>query len=292
MTDTLIRYSYADFNKFKQINNVMPKELYDHCINNNNVNITIRDEFSQEITLIIDAMMQGMNPNNITIKNLIREYLNKLTKNNYAAVISQLEQIEYTDDIMTTLATELIIRSMNDYVSAKGFESENESTFTDLNTDIIVTFCKKTAESETKFGNIIRELCKNYFDDFVNPTKSLDKNNLYRVDNFKGYMNFLGLLFRKKIVGPKVIQLCLITLSNLMLNEIKTLDEVHNIFMAYERLINQILMELTTDSKSFVEQIRNIHLKLIEDNNKNRFKRFGLVTHEKILEKINNALPN
>jgi hypothetical protein len=294
MTDTLIRYSYNDFDKFKELNNVMPKELYDHCINNNNINITIRDEFSQEIITIIDAMMKGVNPNNIMTKNTIREYLNKLTKNNYTSVLSQLEQIQYSDDIMTTLATELIIRSMNDYVSAKGFETENENTFTDINTDIIVVFAKKTADDEKKFGNIIRELCKTYFDDFINPSKSLDKNNLYRVDNFKGYMNFIGLLFRKKLISQKIVNLCLISLRDLFLNDIKTQEEAHNIFMAYERLVNQILTHYqsgaTEEVKQFIEEIKKIHLQLTENNNKNRFKRFGLVTHEKILEKINKIL--
>lgn len=281
MTDTLIRYNFEEFSKFKEINDVMPQELQKHCIINNNCNIKIRDEFKEELIVVIDAMMKGMNPNNIMVKNTIREHLNKLTKENYSIILEQLETIQYTTDILTTLATELIIRSMNDYVSAKGFENNNEITFTDIYTDIIVIFTNKN----DKFGNIIRNLSKNYFDDFIDPTNSLDKNNLYRVDNFKGFMNLIGLLYRKKIMGGKVINYCLNSLQALILNEKKTIEEVQNIFMAYERLLNQIL--LSPDIKQYIEQIKLIHNKLIENENKNRFKKFALVTHDKILEKIN-----
>lgn len=288
MTDTLLRYYYDDFNKFKNVNDMMPEELQKHCINNNNINVKIRDEFSHEIIEIIDAMMKGVNPNNIIIKNTIREYLNKLTKDNYKVIIEQLEQIQYNDDIMTTLATELIVRSMNDYISAKGFESDNETTFSDINTDIIVIFSKKTTDNEKVFGNIIRDLCKNYFDDFINPNKSLDNNNLYRVDNFKGFMNMIGLLYNKKIIGQKVILYCLTSLCELMLNGTKTIDEVHNIFLAYERLVNQLL-KLEQD-KDFLKKIKIFHTKLIENNNKTKFKKFSLVAHEKLLEKIDKQL--
>lgn len=279
MTDTLIRYNFNDFYKYKEINNLMPPELQKHCLNNNNINIKIRDEFLEEMTLIIDAMMKGMNPNNMMIKNTIREYLNKLSKSNYDTILMQLEEINYTDDLLVTLGAELIIRSMNDYVSAKGFESDNEVTFTDIYTDLVVNFSKKN----NKFGDIIRNLSKEHFDDFTNPSKSLDKNNLYRVDNFKGFMNFTGLLYRKKIIGQKTINYCLMGLLNLMMNQVKTTEEIQNIFMAYERLLNQMLLH--NDIKQIIEQVKIIHNKIIE--NKIKLSKFGLVTHEKIMEKIN-----
>ena len=287
MANTVIRYNFDEFTKYKPINNIIIPELQKHCINNNNSNIQLRDEFTNELKIIVDALMKGVNLNNILLKNLIKEYLNKLTKTNYSTIIEQLNQINYNEDILITLATELIVRSMNDYVSSKGFEIENEHTFTDINTDIIVYFINKTNESDIKFKNILLKLCKYYFDDFMDPIKSLDKNNVYRVDNYKGFMNLLGLLFRKNVITQEIVVEYLTSINNLILNGTKTLEEVQNIFMGYERIINQLLFVDKNNKELFIK-IKEIHLNIIAD--KTRFKKFGLVTHAKLLDKINSLL--
>lgn len=293
MTDTLVRYDYNDFKKYQNINNIMPDELKEHCLHNNNNTISIRTEFESDIIEIINSIMKGVNPNNILTKNIIREYLNKLTKANIQDYLDKFDSINYTDDIMSTLINELIIRSMNDSISVKGFESDNEITLSEIYAEIIHYHCKKYNADPNNFGNLTRKICQAYFDDFINPSKPLDKNNNYRVDNFKGFMNFIGILFKKNIISSKIILICINSLYNLIISKNKTLDETHNIFMAYERIINQIIIgynKKIIKDFSVLTNIKEIHDKMIANNNKNNFKKYGLITHEQITETINKLL--
>jgi hypothetical protein len=140
-----------------------------------------------------------------------------------------------------------------------------------------------------KFSSVFLELCKRHFDDFCDPLKPLDHNNLYRVDNFKGFTNFLGLLYSKGLINSGVVSTCLQRLVTLIYNTTWGQTESENVYEGYRRIINNLLKSLESKSKEefkendmkFLLQIQTIHAE-IQTKNKSasKLRRFTMMYHE------------
>ena len=292
METTLIRYDLEEFIKYKDDNNILEESLQTHCLNNNVINLSIRHDFVIEMQDIISNIMKGINPNEMAFKNTLRELLNKINKNNYTELIDQLKNMEYdTKNNFRILSIELVVRSMNDIISAKGFAKEGERTISDINADIVDDFVDlliKVDGKELYFKNVFKNVCQEYFLDFVNPDKALDENNQHRVDNYKGFMNFLGVLYIRGIMTEKIIEQCLKSCSELVRNQKKTIDETTNVFTGYERLLTKVLDHLEKNPNAeLLEKIREYHSAILMRPN---LKKFTQITHKKLQDRIGDPI--
>jgi hypothetical protein len=125
---------------------------------------------------------------------------------------------------------------------------------------------------------------------------------LYRVDNFKGFTNFLGLLYSKGLVNSFVINDCITRLVNLIYNTTWGQTESENVYEGYRRILNNTLkaIEKKTEYKDtdlkFVNQLMKIHHEITEKNkSSSKLRRFTMMYHgesEKRLQKLITVVEN
>jgi hypothetical protein len=138
--------------------------------------------------------------------------------------------------------------------------------------------------------------CQRYFSDFIDPTKILDSNNQYRVDNFKGFMNFLGLLFCAHILSHKIVNLCLSKLRDLMTTKYWSewgQSECENVYDGYKKLVHYVVVnynktsELKDSDKEFIKSVLSIHNNVKEINEKtNKLRKFTMMAHKDLENKL------
>jgi hypothetical protein len=268
--DTLVRYDFDEFMSYRTQTLEIPNNLKEYCINNNNL-INIRSIFLTDLRNINTAVIDGCNPNEIIIKNVVREKLNKIDIKNYSKITDELETIEFvTKNMFKILANELIIRSISDNMAIKGI---SESL---IYTHIIKRFIEKT----DVFFIIIKELLMEYFDNFISSECTLDKNNQYLVDNYKGFMHFIGILYNKQIINEQFILNCINKTIDLIMNK-ESAEEIHNCLISFERLLTQLLLD-----KNLNESIMNA-LKNIRSIDINKLPRTTIIIYTNLLNKLN-----
>lgn len=290
-----ITHDMKQIMSFQSVNNVMPTSLSQYCPEYGG-DLVLRDMLLREVDSVVKSILNGKNPNDIIFKNILIEHLNKVSSKTYESCIESLHKLNYNNkEHFETLAFELIMRAMTDTVVVKGIDlPDGQQTQSDIYADIAAEFSSfmiKLENKDIKFITILLDLCEKYFKDFTNVTKPLDQNNQYRVDHFKGFMNFLGLLFNRGIISHQIILSCLNELKKLMFLDIWGSVETENIFDGYIRLISQILaisekknMKRTTVDIEYIKKVKLLHndikKKNLEYNNKLR--KFAMMSHTNI----------
>jgi hypothetical protein len=150
-----------------------------------------------------------------------------------------------------------------------------------------------------KFSSVFLEMCKRNFDDFCDAQKPLDHNNLYRVDNFKGFTNFLGLLYAKGLINSFAINDCLTRLVKLIYDTTWGQAESENVYEGFRRIMNNIIKhfesknpkDLKETDKKFLQQLHKIHVD-IQTRNKSssKLRRFTMMYHDENEKKIQKLL--
>ena len=299
-----ISYNLDEFLKYKDLNMMLPPNLKSYC-NEIGGNIYFRDTLLKESSNIIESFLNGRNPNDIIFKNSIIENLNKVNQRNYIQILENLKLLEYSKgEHFVTLATDIIMRAMTDVIGVKGIELPNgQASLTDIYINIIVDFfpLQLTENSkEIKFSSVLLDLCRKFFDDFSDPLKLLDENNSYRVDNFKGFTNFLGLLFARGLVNAKVIYMCAGKLRDLMFNPTWTQTESTNAYDGYRKILYHIIVNYEhqktaapfseTDTK-FLTVLSELNQNIKLQNKKlNRLGRFTMGSHEELDKRLSKLL--
>ena len=298
MTDVgskiLTSFSLKDIFKYKEMNNVMPPNLAPFCSEYGG-DLILREMLIKNTDTIINTFMSGKNPNDIVFKNTLVEHLNKVTTKTYGTCLEMIKKLNYVSkEHFETLAFEIIMRAMTDTIVVKGFElAEGQCTQSELYADIAHEFISlmiKTPSGDVKFVGVLMEMCEKYFDDFTDHSKPLDQNNQYRVDNFKGFMNFIGLLFNRGIISHGIIIKCLGVLKDLIFVESWGAYESENAFDGYIKLVTQILAitEKKTSKRThidveYISQVKIIHSDLKTKNDlKQRLRKFSMLTHRDI----------
>jgi hypothetical protein len=289
-----ISYKLDDFMKYQDINNVLPTNLVSFCSEYGG-DVVLREGLLKQTESIINNYLSGKNPNDIVFKNTTVEYLNKVSFKTYASCLETLKKLNYTHkDHFDTLASELVMRAMTDTIVVKGLElPEGQHTLSELYADIAAEFSSflvRTAKGDIKFVSVLMDMCQRYFVDFTDNTKPLDQNNQYRVDNFKGFMNFLGLLFNRGIISHEIIYTCLAKLKDLIFIESWGQNESENVFDGYTKLMNQILaigekksVRRTHVDVDYVNKVRLLHTEIRQKNDlKPKLRKFTMLSHRDI----------
>jgi hypothetical protein len=299
-----ISYSIDDFMKYKDCNMMLPLNLKPLC-NNIGGTFILRDIILKEVGIVIDTFTDGKNPNDIIFKNCVIENLNKINPRNYKTILDALKNLSFSKyEHFATFSHDILLRAMTDSISVKGVEMpEGQLSLSELYADIIVEFSQLMIkevsggdkEVEIKFINIFMDQCQKYFTDFVDPTKVLDTNNQYRVDNFKGFMNFLGILFEKHVVSHKIIMSCITKLKDLMHNPqwngwVPIICE--NVYEGYRRILNHVYSfynkrDLSESDKAFIKSVLEAHNSIKVQNDKvNKLRKFTMMAHKDLETKL------
>ena len=289
-SSTLIRYSLNDFIALKPQHTDIPDSLSKYINKKGQNTVNLRDTYTSDMSDLINAIMSNINPEDIHIKNNIREYLNKINKNNSTQYIQLLKSLNFsTINNLNTLIIELITRAINDMLSVKGMI--DDTTITDTIVEVILAFYDVALtidDKQYKFTVLFKIMCKKYLDDSLKPSNALDANNQYRVDNFKGFMNLIGVLYTRQILNNNHIIECCDDLINSLKSKFSidaTSVQCQNMYVGYQRLINQLLklFETQQPDKKFIEKILQLNSCII---NSGTFKPFIIVTNNEIKEKL------
>lgn len=251
--NVLIRYNIDQIFACRDANSVMPKELEEYCAHTEKSQMSILSDLVKPMDVVTKSHSHGINPNDITLKNIIRENLNKLNNKNYDTVLNDIMALNYTSEThFTLLATELITKSMNDAMASKGFEASKtgHKTPSELYVDVARKFSDYLTNvdddngkdvKQIRFKNIMSKLCQKYFNSLTNIQESMDKNNPHRVSNYKGFMNMIGLMYSNGLFPKGIIFACFNKIVNLILKSNLPQETCDNYYSGYERLMNRIL---------------------------------------------------
>ncbi len=289
--------SYKDKNMFLPIN------LKPLC-NDLGGTLILRDIILKEVGSVIDTFTSGKNPNDIVFKNCIIEYLNKLNQKNYTTIIEQLKKLSFSKyEHFATFSLDILQRAMSDTVAVKGVDvPDGQKSMLELYGDVVVEFSQLLINDngkEIKFITIFMDLCQKYFSDFTDLIKPLDSNNQYRVDNYKGYMNFLGVLFEKHIISHKIIHICFNKIKDIMNTpqwEKLGQNECENTYEGYRRILYKVYQshskkQLNDSDKSFLKALLEIHNSIKVQNEKvNKLRKFTMMAHKDLETKLTKFL--
>ena len=291
-----ISYTVEDFMKYKEANTMLPCNIKTFC-NEMGGNLLFRDGMVKVTGDIISSFMTGKNPNDIIFKNNIIEGLNKITQKNYTTTLENLKKLTYNKtEHFITLSQELLLRAMTDPIAVKGIElPQGQLTMSDIYVLIVVDFFQlliKENNKDIKFSGVFLNICKHYFDDFSDTVKLLDSNNAYRVDNYKGFTNFLGLLYSKNLLSYKVIVTCLDKIINMIFHANWGQSEAENAYDGYKNVVKHCVDALERDhssdnSKAFIKDLTNMHQLIKTNNSKNsKLRRFTMMYHDELEKRI------
>lgn len=298
-----ISYNLDKFMKYKECNTMLPQNLKPLC-NEYGGTLILRDIIMKEVNNVIDTFTSGKNPNDIIFKNYIIENLNKINQKNFSSILDGLKNLSYNKyEHFATLSADILLRAMTDVTAIKGVEMPSgQKSLSELYADIVCEFSQfmiKENNKEIKFINVFMDYCQRYFTDFIDPSKILDSNNQYRVDNFKGFMNFLGILFCTHILSQKIVHLCLTKLCELM-NTTQWNSwgqtECENVYDGYRRLVHFVFVNYSKNSINqtdidFIKGVILIHNKVKEINEKtNKLRKFTMMAHKDLDSKLNKLI--
>ena len=293
----LVRHDMKKLMEYKQINDVLPFELERYCFVNNSQPLDIRSEFQQDLINITTSVLNGIDPNDILLKTNIRDLLNKISSNNYSEYIDKLKNIKYENQHhFTMLVQEIIDRSMNDPVAFSGFTPTKSDTYiSDINANIAKEFCQLSIKSpdsgeDIAFKKILTSMCQKQFVEFIDVNKKLDLNNKHRVDNFKGFMNLLGLLANRGILSSKIIVICLHEIKSLIYKSDWGCQESENLFTGYNRLMSQLMhnFEMTKcKNTDLLEAVIKVTETIaIENESNKKLRMMPMISYQSMMEKL------
>lgn len=247
MDDILACY---DDNKYR---NPILKPYY---LDDRDRNAQINANLLMEMKMIIKSRTDNIDPNDSSLITYIREYLNKVCASNIDEIINKLKLLNYsTQKHFEVLAKELIIKAMNDAMAYRGLESK-ELTTSQICVKIagfFYQFC--LTEENVKFGSILGQECSQHFRVLTHVTKEnnglftafMNKNNQQRINNYKAFVNLIGLLYVSNLFPAKIILTCLTTIKKLILQSNLSQEECDNYFGGYDKLMIHIVSKFNSE---------------------------------------------
>jgi hypothetical protein len=325
--ENIISYSLEEFMSYRDVNGILPQYLEKYCgtvsFARPSVNV-----YSVQLNEIITAITQGQDPNDINIKNLIKYHIGLLDYKNYTAQLERLKQLQITSKSNCVfLASELMKCIVKCQLSVKGFvfKNDNEKSVPEVCADI----CKEYSIYSSKqneslnFTTELLRLSRENFERYTNDDISMDENNNFTSDNYKGFMTFMGLMYSRHIIGLEIVISCLTKIKDTLFqldkngNYKRTQYECGNYYKGYDFLlshvnnhlqntINQIIEKYTLtaneDTKKCIdkmcEQLNKLillHNEIIELNQKQpsgkcQLKGYNVVSHNKSGDILNMLL--
>lgn len=308
--EMFIKYKISEIFDCNEQNMVLIKELDKYCVNNDKVDYDFLNKLRNVMEEITDSYSNGINPNDVILRNKIRNNLNKINSTNYDDILDSLMSLNYSNDNhFELLAKELVIKSMNDVTACKGVDNKKNAL---TPSEIYMKVAQKFSgyfitqnDQKIKFISVLIDVCKAYYKEFMNCELSMDKNNIHRVNNYKGFMNMIGLTYFYNIFPPKIAFSCLKNVVNIIVNskiqKNVSQEECDNYYSGYERLIDRYLKkyENATDltpallkefkaSSVIVKGLNDKITSSIKKHDKPPIRKFSIMVHNNNIERLNN----
>lgn len=251
--EVLIKYNIDEIFACRNVNCLMSKELEPYCSNKYKSHMNMLVELLKPMDDITKSHSRGINPNDVTLKNMIRDSLNKINHLNYDSILNDLKSFSYTcENHFALLASELIIKSMNDVMACKGIEPNKNGQKTPSETYVSVAcefsnYMIKQIDKPIAFQNVLSKECQKYFVNLMDKKERMDQHNPHRVSNYKGFMNMMGLMYSYGIFPKDIILMCLDKTLKMILESDLPQDDSDNYYSGYERLMNRVLCHFERD---------------------------------------------
>jgi hypothetical protein len=242
-----IKYTIEQLFACKDANCLMPQELESYCNDRRKNHMPILNDLIKPMDDITKSHSHGVNPNDVTLMNMIRDNLNKVNHSNYDIILRELKSLNYTcENHFVMLASELIIKSMNDVLACKGMDNakREQKTTSEIYMSIACEFSNyqiKQGESSVKFKYILVKECQRHFEALTDKRERMDQNNPHRVSNYRGFMNMIGLMYSYGLFNKDVVKTCFSKIIRLIKEGGLPHDDCDNYYSGYERLMNRIL---------------------------------------------------
>jgi hypothetical protein len=253
-TETL-RYQLPEFLKYKDLNKTMPQDIVPYCYNNRSFQEPNLSPYTDTVKSIVLAITNGDNTNDTVFKNNVKFYINTINKKNYNDFLSKLSNLDYsTRENVHFLAHELIVCAMRCPIAIKGNKSQyseqeadkGRSTISkplsEICSDMIKHFSTtltKESNNNISFQEELLKLCRQFFMDFVNISKSMDEHNENTADNYKGFMTLLGNIFMNGLLPTKHIIDCIDSIKRTIFNsriQLKTEQMTPQLIKQHEKM--------------------------------------------------------
>jgi hypothetical protein len=289
----------------KDDNAVINKSYERFCVDKkHHTNSILLNQLIGPMSEIVNSHLKGINPNDITLMNVIRDNMNKINSTNFDSILESLKTLYYTsEDNFKFLANELISRSMNDNMATRGLIPEDGTlTPSEIYMKVALEFkdlgiIDENTQQQYDFLIIFVRLCNEYFNEFTNLELDLDMNNHYRVNNFKGFMNMVGILYSYGIFPSKMIVKLLNQLFEIITGDNELSQEQRdNYYTGFARIIERVLLKFERSSSTdklidefddFNKYLKDKNDELIQINNENNIiKRFSLITQKKNMKRF------
>lgn len=306
-----IKYNIDEIFACRDENCLMPRELEEYCNNRYKSQMIILAELVKPMDDVTKSHSHGVNPNDISLKNTIRDNLNKVSHSNYKIILEELKSLNYTcENHFAMLASELIVKSMNDVLACRGVEAskKDQKTGSEIYTSIAAEFTNysiKEGNNTIRFKAVLVKECKSYFDKLTDKKERMDQNNPHRVSNYKGFMNMIGLMYANGLFPKDIVQVCSDKIINLIVKSGLPQDDCDNYYAGYERLMNRVLCHfegtpiqphMIQEFKSIKDMIQDLNLrisKVCEDDKKTKtassqvkpLRTFSIMTHQQNIKR-------
>lgn len=295
--DIHVRYTIEEFIKYQAANNVLPQGLVEYCLNNNSSKIMIRQDILGDMELINKSVMNDTDPDDILVKTSVMSIMNRISAGNFSELLTKLKKIKYTNiKHLQTLGKELVERVMNDPAMNSNFEPSKTDQFI---SNVVVKIARLASnlsvpvpgkEEPVAFRSVFLSIVKNQYMDFLNAEKRLDSKNQHRISNYKGFMNFLGLMYVNSLLTENKTLRCLKGIADLIFNKKWGTYEAEIAFAGYEKLLNQVVYGMNNGKNfnvEFYQTVVKITEKIKEKNNKEkRLSRLLMIGHRKMMKKL------
>lgn len=303
-----IRFSMDDIFACRVANCVLPLDLEQYCTHIRVTQTSMLTDLVKSMDDITKSHSHGINPNDITLKNMIRDNLNKVSNSNFKIIVNELEKLNYTsENHFVLLVDELILKCMNDVMACKGIDASKTGHLTpsEMYVDIMKQFSQLYIPDESnpvRFKTVLTKVCHAYFEKLTDKNERMDQNNPHRVSNYKGFMNMIGLMYSVGLFPKEIVMRCFNKLLDLIFKSQLQSDDCDNYYSGYERLMNQILnyfeksspnAQTFKDFKEISDYLRNINDTVTKSTQADAsgksktIRMFSVMSHQKNVSRLN-----
>lgn len=235
--ENIIQYDYKTLLNFKSTKLANSLEQYVIQPNANN-NLNIRKQYLETMEKIIGAIKRGIKPNEYFIKNIIKENLNKLTKNNHQSMINEFNKNKIlTNNIyINILIDELFIKVYYDMVSIKDINNMESVVY------VIIHFVNNM---DNNFKDIFNQKILDNYDKIVS-------NDIKNLDVVKRFINFFGVLYNNNYISLEQFEEKIDKLIELINSN---LSERIKYLQLFEKLYTQL--NLNSNNKNLLNKYKS-----------------------------------
>lgn len=203
----VLSYKLEDFMKYRDVNTEAPFEITPYFCGGQTFERPNLKQYMDHLELVNSSLNDTESEKVKTLIKTIKFCINIMNKKNYEKCVSQMLKLDYSgEEAMQILVQELVMCGMKCPIAIKGMQKEaNVKPISELCVDVVKQF---SLTSPTIIDELLN-VCRKFFMNFVDLTKSMDENNESTVDNYKGFTSLMGLLYSQGLIPTKMIIECI-----------------------------------------------------------------------------------